>query len=145
MAYCHIAHDCIVGDRTVFANGTTLAGHVTIEDWVVLGGATLIHQFCRLGAHCFTAGGSGITRDIPPFLVVQGNPAEARGINLTGIRRRNFSDEDMAGIKQAYKLLYVSDTPFAQAKIELAELAKSSATAKRMSEFVENARQLLAR
>jgi len=145
MAYVHIAHDCTVGSHTVFANGTTFAGHVTVEDWVVLGGATLIHQFCRLGAHCFSAGGAGITRDVPPFLVVQGNPAVPRGINIEGIRRRGFTAEDLSDIKAAYRLLYLSDLPAEQARAELTALARSSAPARLMHEFVVNAKRLIQR
>jgi UDP-N-acetylglucosamine acyltransferase len=145
MAYCHIAHDCAVGNHNVFANMTTFAGHVTTEDFVVLGGATLIHQFCRIGAHSFSAGGAGITRDVPPFLVVQGNPAVPRGINVEGIRRRDFTADDLSDIKQAYKILFVADMPPAQARAELAELAKSSAQARRMFEFVENSKRLIQR
>jgi UDP-N-acetylglucosamine acyltransferase len=145
MAYVHVAHDCTIGSHTVFANSTTFAGHVTVEDWVVLGGATLIHQFCRLGAHCFSAGGAGITRDVPPFLVVQGNPAVPRGINIEGIRRRNFSTDDLADIKLAYRLLFVTDKPTDEARAELAELAQRSAPAKLMHDFVQNAPRLIQR
>lgn len=143
MAYCHIAHDCIIGDHCIFANGTTFAGHVTVEDHVVLGGATLIHQFTRLGAHCFSAGGAGITRDVPPFVVVQHNPAVPRGINIEGIRRRGFSADELSDIKQAYKLLFVADLPAAEARAQLAELAKTSVQARRMHEFVESAKRLI--
>jgi UDP-N-acetylglucosamine acyltransferase len=145
MAYCHIAHDCAVGDRCVFANGTTFAGHVTVEDWVVLGGATLIHQFCRIGAHSFSAGGAGITRDVPPFVLVQGNPAAARGINIEGIRRRGFTAEDLSNIKQAYRLLFLSDLPAEETRRQLAELGQGSACAQRMYEFVQNSKRLIQR
>lgn len=143
MGYCHIAHDCVLGSNNVFANGTTLAGHVTVEDWVVLGGATLVHQFCRLGSHSFSAGGAGITRDVPPFLVVQNNPAIARGINIEGIRRRDFSSDDLSNIKHAYRALYLSDQKLETALAELQPLVRESAPVRQMVEFVENAKRLI--
>jgi UDP-N-acetylglucosamine acyltransferase len=145
MAYVHVAHDCTIGSHAVFANSTTFAGHVTVEDWVVLGGATLVHQFTRLGAHCFSAGGAGITRDIPPFVIVQGNPAGPRGINIEGIRRRGFSAEDLSDIKLAYRLLFVTEKPAEEARAELATLAQRSAPARRMYEFVQNSQRLIQR
>lgn len=145
MAYVHVAHDCTIGNHAIFANSTTFAGHVTVEDWVVLGGATLIHQFTRLGAHCFSAGGAGITRDVPPFVVVQHNPAVPRGINLEGIRRRGFSAEDLSDIKLAYRLLFLTDKPVEEARAELAELAQRSAPARLMHEFVQNSQRLIQR
>lgn len=143
MAYVHIAHDCVIGNHNVFANATTFAGHVTVEDWVVLGGATLIHQYCRLGAHCFSAGGAGITRDVPPFVVVQDNPARPRGINIEGIRRRNFSAEDLSEIKLAYRTLFVAGLKLEQALEELQPLASRSAHVRHMVEFVASAKRLI--
>lgn len=143
MAYCHIAHDCVIGKHCIFANSTTFAGHVTVEDWVVLGGATLVHQFCRIGAHSFSAGGAGITRDVPPFVVVQGNPAAPRGINIEGIRRRDFTPEDLSDIKQAYRTIFLAGLPQEEMKAELAELGQKSPHVQRMLEFVENAKRLI--
>jgi UDP-N-acetylglucosamine acyltransferase len=143
MAYSHIAHDCRIDDHTVMANGSTLAGHVHIEDYVVLGGATLIHQYCRIGAHSFSAGGAGITRDVPPFLVVQGNPAAPRGINIEGIRRRDFSADDIADIKHAYRSLFLSGLRQDEIRAELAEAAGRSPHVRRMLEFVENSKRLI--
>ncbi|MBL6749922.1 MAG: acyl-ACP--UDP-N-acetylglucosamine O-acyltransferase [Nevskia sp.] len=143
MAYVHIAHDCIIGDHTVLANMTTLAGHVTVEDHVVLGGATLIHQFCRIGQHAFSAGGAGITRDVPPFLVVQGNPAEPRGINIEGIRRRDFSADDIADIKRAYRAIFMSGLRTDELRAELADAAARSAHVRGMLAFVENSKRLV--
>lgn len=143
MNYVHIAHDCTIGSHTIFANNSTLAGHVVVEDWVVLGGATLIAQYCRVGMHAFSAGGAGITRDVPPFVIVQGNPAGPRGINIEGIRRRGFSAEDLADIKHAYRILFVSEAPAAEARAELAGLAQRSPQARRIHEFVESSKRLL--
>jgi len=143
MAYVHIAHDCVIGNHTIFANATTLAGHVVVGDWAVLGGATLVHQFCRLGAHCFSAGGAGITRDVPPFVVVQDNPARPRGINIEGIRRRDFSAADLSDIKQAYRSLFVAGLKRDQALAELRPLAARSSHVRHMVEFVERSKRLI--
>jgi UDP-N-acetylglucosamine acyltransferase len=106
MAYVHIAHDCIVGDDTVFANNTTLGGHVEIGDHAILGGLTAIHQFCKVGAHVITAGGSIVYKDIPPFVMAAGAPVQPNGLNSEGLKRRGFSPETLATLKRAYKTLY---------------------------------------
>ncbi len=108
MAYVHIAHDCQVGDQTVFANNATLAGHVQVGDYAILGGFTGVHQFCRIGAHTMIGIASVITQDVPPFLTVAGNPSAPRGINNEGLRRRGYSPESLAALKRAYKTLYKS-------------------------------------
>ncbi len=108
MAYVHIAHDCQVGDQTVFANNATLAGHVQVGDYAILGGFTGVHQFCRIGAHTMIGIASVITQDVPPFLTVAGNPSAPRGINSEGLRRRGYSPESLAALKRAYKTLYKS-------------------------------------
>ncbi len=106
MAYVHIAHDCRVGNQTIFANNASLAGHVTIADYVILGGFTLVHQFCSLGAHSLTAYGSGISLNVPPYVTVGGSPARAHGLNMEGLRRRGFSEDTRKLLKQAYRTLY---------------------------------------
>lgn len=106
MAYVHIAHDCQVGNHTIFANNTTLAGHVTVDDWVILGGLTAVHQFCIIGAHAMSAGGSIIVQDVPPYTTVAGNHAKPVTVNTEGLRRRQFSTESIQAIRQAYKTLY---------------------------------------
>ena len=108
MAYVHIAHDCQLGSNTIFANCASLAGHVTVGDYAVLGGFSLVHQFCRLGAHCITGIGTVCLKDIPPFTVAAGNRATPHGINVKGIKRRGFSEIDIMELKKAYKLLYRS-------------------------------------
>jgi UDP-N-acetylglucosamine acyltransferase len=143
MAYCHIAHDCVIDSHTILANGTTFAGHVHVEDYVVLGGGTLVHQFVTLGAHCFSAGGAGITRDVPPFVIVQENPAIPRGINIEGLKRRGFTPEDISDIKAAYRALYIADQKMDDAKKEMAGIAARSPHVKRMLEFVESAKRLI--
>ncbi len=106
MAYVHIAHDCHIHNRCILANNATLAGHVELEDWVILGGFTGIHQFCRIGAHAFTSISTFIVKDIPPFVMADGRPAIPRGLNTEGLKRRGFSATEISAIKKAYKLLY---------------------------------------
>lgn len=108
MAYSHVAHDCIVHDRIVLANGATLAGHVEVEDFAILGGLSAIHQFCRVGCHTMISGGAMATQDIPPYTIAQGDRAKTVGLNLIGLKRRGFSEETIKSIKQAYRLLFRS-------------------------------------
>ncbi len=112
MAYVHVAHDCIIGNSTTFANGSSLAGHVEVGDFAILGGFSLVHQFCNVGAHCITGIGAVCFQDVPPFIVAAGNSAEPYGLNTKGLRRRGFGDERIALLKTAYKLLYRSDLDF---------------------------------
>ena len=125
MAYVHLAHDCVVGNHTIFANNTQLAGHVHVEDWVILGGFTVVHQFCRIGAHAFTAMNSLLFGDLPPFVMAQGQPAQARAMNFEGLRRRGFSPERIRAVKAMHKLLYRQSLTLDQAKSEIAQLAQS--------------------
>lgn len=125
MAYVHIAHDCQVGNDTVFANHATLAGHVHVGDFATLGGFVGVHQFCRIGAHVMLGIATVIRQDVPPYLTVAGNPAAPHGINSEGLKRRGFSTEAIAAIKQAYKLLYRSGLPLAQASARIAALAEA--------------------
>jgi UDP-N-acetylglucosamine acyltransferase len=122
MAYVHLAHDCQVGNHTIFANNTQLAGHVVVEDWVILGGFTVVHQFCRLGAHSFTAMNSLLFADLPPFVMAQGQPAKARSMNFEGLRRRGFSAERMAAVKALHKCLYREDLTLQAAQLKIATL-----------------------
>ena len=106
MSYVHIAHDCVVGNNTILINNASLAGHVIVDDWAILSGYSLINQFSRIGAHSFVGMGSWIKFDVPAYVTVQGTPAEARGINVEGLRRRGFTPEQISAIRQAYKVLY---------------------------------------
>jgi UDP-N-acetylglucosamine acyltransferase len=124
MAYVHIAHDCVVGDNTIFANSTNLGGHVRIGDWVILGGASGVHQFCQIGAHAMTAVGSVVLHDVPPFVMVSGNSAQAHGINTEGLRRRGFSAGRIDAIRRAYRLLYREGLTLAQARDALGSDAR---------------------
>jgi UDP-N-acetylglucosamine acyltransferase len=115
MAYVHVAHDCRIGDNVIMANAASLAGHVEVQDWAVLGGFTIVHQFCRIGVHSFSAMGSVVTKDVPPYVLVGGHPAEARGINVEGLRRRNLEPARIQRIKNAYRYLYSSGLRLEQA------------------------------
>lgn len=106
MAYVHIAHDCVIGNQTIFANAATLAGHVRIDDYAILGGFSGIHQFCRIGAHAFLAAHSFASKDVPAFVTAAGRPAEPRGINAEGLKRRGFTPAQIRNIREAYKLVY---------------------------------------
>ena len=145
MNYCHIAHDCVVGNDTIFANNASLAGHVEIGDWVILGGYTLVYQFCRLGPHSFTAYGAGLSGDVPPFVMVQGTPADARAINKEGLRRRGFKPEEIEPIEEAFKLIYRSGKVMAEVRAELAVLGEGSPHVKLMSDFLNSGKRPLAR
>lgn len=137
MAYVHIAHDCVVGNNTIFANNATLAGHVAIEDYAILGGASLIHQFCVVGAHSFVGMGSAIAKDVPPFMMVSGQPAEPHGLNLEGLRRRGFSAETIKALRQAYKIIYRSGLTVAQALEQLAPLMAEFEQVAQLGAFVK--------
>ena len=106
MAYTHLAHDCQVGDKTIFANNAQIAGHVEVGDWVILGAYTAVHQFVKIGPHAMTGMGTILLQDVPPFAMVSGNPAQARSFNLEGLKRRGFSGERVAAVKQMHRLLY---------------------------------------
>ncbi len=124
MAYCHVAHDCHVGNRTIFANGTSLAGHVTVEDQVIFGGFSMIHQFCRVGAHVMTGISTVTFKDIPPYLLVAGNTAAPHGLNVRGLKRRNFSEASIEALRKAYKILYKSDLGLSEAIEQLEPITR---------------------
>ncbi len=123
MAYVHLAHDCQVGDHTIFANNAQLAGHVHVGDWAILGGFTVVHQFVRLGAHCITGMGSILFQDVPPFVTAAGNPVAPHGINSEGLKRRGYSPETIAGLRRAYKTLYRSGLKLDEAMAAIASEA----------------------
>ena len=123
LAYVHLAHDCQVGSNTIFSNNASLAGHVQIGDSVILGGFAAIHQFCKIGAHAFIGMNTSLTQDVPPFVIVSGNPAAPRGVNVEGLKRRNFTRAQIDDIRSAYKHIYRSNLTLDQAKTALAEQA----------------------
>jgi len=134
MAYVHVAHDCQIGDNVIMANAASLAGHVHIGDWAILGGFTLVHQFCRIGAHSFSAMGSVVAKDVPPFVLIGGHPTAPRGINTEGLRRRGFDPERIQQIKQAYRLLYLSGRKLEDAVADMRALGSTDAV--EMADFV---------
>ena len=127
MAYVHLAHDCQIGSHTIFANNASLAGHVTIKDWVILGGFTLVHQFCIIGEHAMTAYAAGISQDVPPYVMASGYRAAPAGINQEGLKRRGFTQEAISAIKEAYKTLYRQGLSYEQAKEAIIQQAQSVA------------------
>ncbi|MDB5955718.1 acyl-ACP--UDP-N-acetylglucosamine O-acyltransferase [Ramlibacter sp.] len=149
MAYTHIAHDCVVGNRTTLANNTTLGGHVELGDWVTVGGLTGIHQFVKVGAHAMVGFASAVSQDVPPFMLVDGNPLAVRGVNTVGLRRRDFSEGRIAAVKQMHKLLYREGRTLQDAMAAIAALAgpmpQAAGEVALMSEFLAGATRGIAR
>lgn len=119
MAYVHVGHDSVIGDHCILVNNTALAGHVHVGDWAILSGFTLVHQYCKIGAHSFSGMGSAIGKDVPAYVMVNGSPAEAKSINAEGLRRRGFSKEDIATLTRAYKIVYRRGLTLDEALAEL--------------------------
>ncbi len=136
MAYIHVAHDCQIGDFTVFANGSSLAGHVNVGDHAILAGFALVHQFCTVGEHAFVGLNSVANRDVPPFMMVVGNYAEARGINKNGLRRRDFNEETIAALHRAYLAMVRQRGDRSQAMTSLQPLADEFSEVKRFIDFI---------
>ena len=145
MAYVHIAHDCTLGDNIIMANNATLAGHVDIEDWAILGGFTKIHQFVRIGAHSFTGMNVDITRDVPPYVMVSGTPVQPHGINSEGLKRREFTAEQIRNIKNAYRVLYRSELRLEEALEQLRALGASQPEVALMVRFLEQSERSITR
>ncbi|RKZ88241.1 MAG: acyl-[acyl-carrier-protein]--UDP-N-acetylglucosamine O-acyltransferase [Candidatus Parabeggiatoa sp. nov. 1] len=145
MAYCHIAHDCWVGNETIFANGASLAGHVRIEDHVILGGFTLVYQFCAMGVHSFSGASSLIFKDVPPFVTVWGNRAKAYGINKEGLKRREFSSETIRALHKAYKIIYKQKLTIEQAIENLKELSEEYEEVGQMVTFLQQSKRGIVR
>jgi len=143
MAYVHLAHDCQIGSHTIFANNAQLAGHVQVDDWAIMGGFSNVHQFCKVGAHAMVGMSTSLTQDVPPFVILSGNPAAAHGINTEGLKRRGFSREAIAMIRHAYKLIYKSGLTLEQARLALAEEEQNDPVhaphVQLMREFLQNA------
>lgn len=119
MAYVHLAHDCQIGNHTIFANNAQLAGHVHVGDWAIMGGFSNVHQFCKIGAHAMVGMSTSLTQDVPPYVILSGNPAQTHGINSEGLKRRGFSREAITAIRHAYKVLYKSGLTLEEAKAAL--------------------------
>jgi UDP-N-acetylglucosamine acyltransferase len=136
MAYVHVAHDCDIGDHTIFANNASLAGHVSVQDYAILGGFNGVHQFCRIGAHVITGIASVIRQDIPPYITVAGSPAAPHGINSEGLKRRGYSAEAVSAIKRAYKTLYKSGLGLNDAQAAIAAAAAEQPELQALADFL---------
>ena len=145
MAYCHIAHDCQIGDHIVFSNNTTLAGHVLVGDYVTLGGFTGIHQFCHLGEGCFSAISSIIKKDIPPFITVKGNPASPRCINKVGLQRRGHSHDEMNSLRKCFRILYLQSNPLDKAIQKIDSEIEKHKVVQKFRDFVTESERGIAR
>ena len=149
MAYVHVAHDVQLGSQTILANNATLAGHVHVGDWVIVGGLSGVHQFVKIGAHAFVGFSSAVTQDVPPYMMVDGNPLAVRGFNVEGLRRRGFGPERLAAVKQMHRLLYRNGLTFAEASAAIAALAldmpEAADDVQMMSEFLARATRGIAR
>jgi len=141
LAYSHIAHDCTVGDKVIFSNNGTLAGHVEVRDHAVIGGLTAIHQFCRVGRHAITGGCSKIVQDVPPFMIADGNPAEVRGINSIGLERADFPADTIRALKEAYRLLYRGNLNTKQAVASIRKEIPGIAEVEELCVFVETSQR----
>lgn len=139
MAYVHLAHDCQVGNGTIFANNAQLAGHVRVGDQAILGGFTVVHQFCRIGAHSITAMGTILLQDLPPYVMASGNTASPHGINAEGLRRRGYSPAAVAAIRRAYKTLYKSGLSFEEARAQIAAEAQAQPELQILAAFLASA------
>jgi UDP-N-acetylglucosamine acyltransferase len=122
MAYVHIAHDCVVGNHTIFSSNAQIAGHVIVEDWAILGGMSGVHQFVRIGQHSMLGGASALVQDIPPFVIAAGDKAQPHGLNAEGLKRRGFAPDTITALRHAYKLLYKDGLTFEQAKVAIDEM-----------------------
>lgn len=145
MNFSHVAHDCTIGDRVVLANGATLAGHVTVEDFAIVGGLAAVHQFVRLGESCMLAGGAIAVQDVPPFCVVQGDRAGLVGLNIEGLRRRAFPDDELRALRTAYRMLFRSGLTTKEAIRKMREEGASSVAVDHLVAFVESSKRGLCR
>lgn len=145
MAYSHVAHDCIVNDHVILANGATLAGHVEVESTAILGGLAAVHQFCKIGSHTMISGGAMVTQDIPPYTVAQGDRAKTVGLNLIGLKRRGFSEETIRGIKKAYRAIFRSGLRLEEALTQIDEEITSTPELDHFVNFIKDSQRGIAR
>ncbi len=138
MAYCHVAHDCRLGNRVIMSNVATLAGHVVVEDYAIIGGLTGVHQFCRIGKHAMVGGASAVSRDVPPFCLAKGNPARLEGINIIGLRRRGFSREEIKILTAVFEMVFKSDEPLQLSVKKAEEEFGDIKIVKEFLEFIKN-------
>jgi UDP-N-acetylglucosamine acyltransferase len=145
MAYTHVAHDCVIGDNIIMVNLAMIAGHVQIGDWAILSGYCAVHQHCKIGAHAFLANNCGVTRDVPPYVMAVGNPAVPHSINAEGLKRRGFSADQIRNLRNAFRILYRSDTPLAAAVEQLAALVATQPELKLLLDFIGTSERSLIR
>ncbi|WP_321531191.1 acyl-ACP--UDP-N-acetylglucosamine O-acyltransferase [uncultured Desulfuromonas sp.] len=145
MAYTHVAHDCIVGNHVILANNATLAGHVEVDDYAILGGMSAVHQFTRVGAHVMASGGSMIAQDVPPFVIAQGDRAKTIGLNLIGLKRRGFSSESLSALKKAYRLVFRSGLRQEEALQQIADTVDDCPEVRAFTEFIRTSERGVAR
>jgi UDP-N-acetylglucosamine acyltransferase len=145
LAYSHVAHDCVLGDHIIMSNAVNLAGHVQVGDWAIFSGYAGAHQFCRIGAHAFIANNTAVLQDIPPYVLAAGQPAQPRAVNVEGLKRRGFSEEQMRAIRNAFRVLYRSDLPLADAAGQLQQMACEQPVLDIFAAFVGQSSRGLAR
>jgi len=145
MACVHIAHDCILGDNIIMANNASLAGHVTVGNWAILSGYSLIHQFCSVGEHSFTSFASHVNQSIPPYVTVSGEKAKARGVNTEGLKRRGYTPEQIQQVRRAYKILYRSGKTLEEAHSELTAMARESNEVQPFVDFLDTTEKSMIR
>ncbi|MBK9332072.1 MAG: acyl-ACP--UDP-N-acetylglucosamine O-acyltransferase [Ignavibacteria bacterium] len=145
MAYAHVAHDCIVGDRVIIANSVQMGGHVEIGDWTIIGGLVPIHQFTKIGAHVMIGGGFRTVKDLPPYILAGGFPLKFEGINLVGLRRRGFTNEQITNIKDAYDLIYRSEYNFGDAVRKIISNGNVQPEVQLIIDFIENSKRGIVR
>jgi len=145
MAYAHVAHDSRIGNKCVLANNATLGGHVQLGDWVIMGGLSAIHQFCKVGAHAFIANNAAVTRDVPPFVMAVGQPAAAHSVNAEGLKRRGFTPEQIRNIRNAFRVLYRSGLKLADATEQVGALAEEQPELRPIVEFLPRSTRSIVR
>ena len=141
MAYSHVAHDCEIGNNCIFANGVQIGGHVTIEDYVIIGGMTPVHQFCKVGQHAMVGGGYRVVQDIPPYILAAKEPLGYEGLNVVGLRRRGFSNDDIFTLKKAYGYIYSGSNNLSQARVKLEEEFPGHPLVKNILDFINNSKR----
>jgi UDP-N-acetylglucosamine acyltransferase len=145
MAYAHVAHDCLIGDQVIMANCATLAGHIEIEDYAILGGLAVVHQFVRIGAHALVSGNTGVVMDIPPYTTASGSRAKLFGLNLVGLKRRGISEETIRGLKKAYKIIFRSNISLEEAVAKVEQEVDDSPELRHLLDFIGRSKRGLTR
>lgn len=145
LAYSHVAHDCVLGDHIIMSNAVNLAGHVEVGDWAIFSGYAGAHQFCRIGAHAFIANNTAVLQDIPPYVLAAGQPAAPRAVNVEGLKRRGFTEEETRAIRNAFRVLYRSDLPLAEAAAQVQQMAREQPVLAIFADFLRESGRGLAR